>query len=149
MAELKLVLKQFHHPRTFDWERRLTAYLTEPRRHIFEWGENDCALLACGAVEAMTGCHPAPQFVGAYSDRDGAAWALREMGAGTLKATFDKVFERKRPGFAHKGDLILAHEAIGVCLGADAVFLQLDAPEGQPLEFARVKRADFEIAWKV
>jgi hypothetical protein len=33
----------------------------------------DCALFACSAVEALTGKHPYPEFLGVYSDRIGAA----------------------------------------------------------------------------
>ena len=133
----------FDHPRLPDWERRLNAWLLEPGREKFEYGVQDCALFGCGAVMAMTGVHPAPQFVGAYGDAASAAEALRELGKGTLLKTFDQYFKRKKPAFAHRGDLVMAHKAIGVCMGANGVFL------AQEIGLARLPRSAFVAAWKV
>lgn len=131
-------------PRLDDWERRLNAYLAAPGRDVFEWGKNDCALFAAGAVDAITGTHPAPEFLNVYTDQRGAAEALRELGDGTLFRTFDTRFPRKEPGFAQRGDLIWAQEAVGVCMGKNGVFLQLDIPG-----FAFLPRSDFKYAWEV
>lgn len=133
----------FAHSRLPDWERRLSVYLAEPGSGVFQFGVQDCALFGCGAVVAMTGIHPAPQFVGAYDDAKGAAEALRKLGAGTLAKTFDVYFERKKPGFAQRGDLVMAQGAIGVCLGKDGVFLT----ENDGL--TRLPRGDFTAAWRV
>lgn len=126
-----------------DWETRLGSYLQEPGRSVFDWGTNDCALCGVGAVMAMTGEHPAPQFVGAYDDREGAALALRELGAGTLVATMDDLFPRMKTGHARRGDLVFAQAAVGICLGATAVFLT--ETDG----FTHFPRAAFEIAWRI
>ena len=127
-----------------DWERRLSAYLSAPGRDVFAWGISDCALFAAGAVEAVRGEHPAPEFLGVYTDQRGAAEALRNLGGGTLFRTFDTRFARKEPGFAQRGDLVWAQEAVGVCMGARGVFLQLEAPG-----FAMLPRSAFEYAWEV
>lgn len=127
-----------------DWEGRLTAYLSTPGRDEFRWGEQDCALFAAGAVEAMTGEHPAPEFLGVYTDQRGAAEALRELGDGTLFRTFDTRFPRKAIGFAQRGDLVWAQDAVGVCMGKRGVFLQVDVPG-----FAFLPRSEFKYAWEV
>lgn len=127
-----------------DWERRLGDYLREPGRDRFSWGDNDCALFACGAVLAMTGEHPFPEFVGAYDTQRGAAEALRRLGKGTLRATWETKFIPKPPAFAQRGDIVAnADGAMGVCLGADALFLTEN--DG----FARLPRSAFVAAWEV
>ena len=128
-----------------DWESRLRAYLTEPGRERFAWGTNDCALFACGAVLAMTGEHPFPEFVGAYDSRESAAEALRRLGAGTLFATCDTKFARVSPAFAQRGDVVACDVgALGICLGADAVFLTDIADK-----YMRLPRDRFVAAWRI
>lgn len=134
---------QFQHKRLIDWERRLNDWLLEPGRDRFQWGVNDCALFGCGAVMAMTGEHPAPQFVGSYDDRAGAAEALRVLGEGTLLKTFDAHFERRQTFFARRGDLVMAQGAIGVCMGLTGVFLTEN--DGM----TRLTRKSFLAAWSV
>ena len=126
-----------------DWEERLGAYLRAPGRDVFAWGTNDCALFSAGAVEAMRGEHPAPEFIGAYGDQAGAAEALRTLGAGTLFRTFDSHFPRKEPAFAHRGDLVMAQDAIGICMGSNGIFLKAEGG------FAFLPRSEFQYAWEV
>lgn len=123
-----------------DWEGRLTAYLSAPGR-VFEYGVSDCALFAAGAVEAVTGVRPFPDIAGTYHDAESAAEVLRALG-GTLFRTVDTAFPRKAVGFAQRGDLVMAQKAIGVCMGAKGVFLQMDS-------FAFLPRSDFKYAWEV
>lgn len=125
-----------------DWETRLGDYIGAPGRDRFEWGRNDCALFSCGAIEAMTGVHPFPEFVGAYSDREGAARALRELGHGTLHRTFGAAFPSIENSFARRGDIVWAHDALGICIGPYGLFLGENG-------FERVPRADFTDAWSI
>lgn len=128
-----------------DWDLRLNAYLMEEGRDVFDWGSNDCALFACGAVMAQTGKHPAPEFIGAYDSREGAAEALRRLGAGTLGATATKILgEPISTSHARRGDIVMAHHALGVCMGKDSWFL---SEGGEP--FVKVPRADLVKAWRV
>jgi hypothetical protein len=106
-----------------DWEARLGAFLTEARAREFQWGEHDCALFATGATAAMTDEDRAARFRGQYRDRKGSAAALRRLGKGTLIRTLDDLFERKKPAFARRGDLVWFHGSVGVCLGGEAAFV--------------------------
>lgn len=126
-----------------DWEPRLLAYLQEEGRSVFGWGTNDCALFGMGGVMAMTGEHPCPQYVGAYDDREGAALALRELGAGTLIGTLDTLFARKRTPFALRGDLVMVTGSVGICMGREATFLT--EADG----YTHYPRSAFEIAWSI
>ena len=130
-----------------DWERRLSAFIAQPFRFVWGGGADgqyDCALFACAAVEAQTGEHPYPEFIGVYSDRIGAARALRELGKGTLEATFGQKFEEVPPAFARRGDIVMATGgAMGVCTGAAARFL---SEEGG---LTSLPRATFTHAWRI
>lgn len=125
-----------------DWEARLSRYLADEATRVFEWGQRDCALFSCGAVEAMTGVHPFPEFLGAYSDREGAARALRELGAGTLHRTFSTKFPSVESAFAKRGDIVMAQNALGICVGGFALFLGEDG-------FERIPRPHFDDAWSI
>lgn len=129
--------------RVDHWENRLMEFIEEARERPFEWGTFDCALYACECVRVLTGKHPAPEFIGAYDDEEGAREALRRLGNGTLVKTFDAHFKRVPTSHAKRGDLIYARKAVGVCIGGKAAFL-ID-PIG--LEF--IGRAEWEIAWGV
>lgn len=125
-----------------DWERRLAAYLAEPGRDQFQWGENDCALFASGAAAAMTGHDRAAHFRGAYSTRAGSIMTLRDLGKGTLIKTMSAYFEPCRPAFARRGDLVMVRRAVGICMGKDGLFLGLDG-------FERATRDEFTHGWRV
>lgn len=129
-----------------DWPGRLNNYIAEQRGKPFQYGITDCALFACGAIMAQTGEHPAPEFVGAYDDAESAAQALRELGAGTLKKTADRILGKSNQvatSHAQRGDIVMWNDALGVCMGSFAVFLR---PEG---DYARAPRSEWKIAWRV
>ena len=66
--------------RLYNWESRLSAYVTTVAREGFEYGRHDCALFAAGAVEAVTGTDPGPAFRGRYSTLKGGLKAVRKAG---------------------------------------------------------------------
>jgi hypothetical protein len=100
-----------------DWLERLSLYLEVRRDERFEWGEHDCGLFAAGAVKAITGVDVS-EPVGAYADKLGAAEYLREKGYRTLKgAVTKKLGKPVHPSHCQKGDIILRHKAVGVCVG--------------------------------
>ena len=94
----------------------------------FLWGEHDCCLFAANCVEAMTGVDPMAEFRGTYDDQASAQEALETIGSGTLLETMKQKFGEPKPAVAAKrGDLIYGvfpnGPALGVCLGAVAVFV--------------------------
>lgn len=62
-----------------DWQPRLTQYIATNGLQPFEFGVNDCALFAAGAVEAMTGEDIAAPFRG-YTNERGGLLALKRAG---------------------------------------------------------------------
>lgn len=106
-----------------DWERRLGAYIASVRDRPMEWGAHDCILHGCSAAEATTGHDAAAEYRGRYSDREGATKILRELGKGTLLKTVDSQFKRKPVGMAGRGDLVWFDGSVGVCMGAQALFV--------------------------
>lgn len=136
-------------PRLPDWEERLDALIRARRREPFRWGAHDCALWGADVAAALTGADFGAPFRGRYSDAEGAARALREHGAGTMVATFDRHLRRVRPALARRGDLVKARRspeaprgAIGVVIGADALFV---GDEG----LVRLGRAHWTIGWRI
>lgn len=109
--------------RLLDWEDRLSAFIDANRSRSFEWGQWDCILMACSAVEAQTGVDPAAEYRGRYTDKEGAMLALRELGKGTLIRTMNDVFPRRPVGKARRGDLVMFDGAAGVCMGGQALFV--------------------------
>lgn len=104
--------------RKADWEGRLAAYLEPLRTRPFAWGRHDCCTFTAGAVAAMTGVDPMPEFRGHYSTAIGSARALRRFGRVTLAATLDAKFEGIAAGLAHRGDIVMSSGLLGVCWGA-------------------------------
>lgn len=129
-----------------DWEQRLADFVADNTDRPHEWGAWDCILMSCAAVEAMRGDDPAAEYRGRYSDAEGAALALRELGQGTLTKTVDAEFEACPVGKAGRGDLVLVDGSIGICMGGFGLFV---GQEGDRTGFIRIPRTDFEAAWKV
>ena len=129
-----------------DWEERLVAFMAEHRARPFEWGAWDCALYATACAAELTGTDKAADFRGAYSTREGAALALRELGKGTLIATLDSLYPPKPASKAVRGDLVGAFGAIGVCMGGYGLFV---GEEGDAAGLLKIERAEWERAWGV
>lgn len=129
-----------------DWDERLAAYLADNERAVFEWGRKDCALFVADAVLVMTGEDIAAPFRGRYTTAMGATKALKRYGAGDLKSTFDTLLPIRPIGFARRGDVVMADGAVGICIGADALFIgQKEDQEG----IFRLPRAEWSHAWGV
>lgn len=131
-----------------DWEARLAAYLAPLRAMPFAWGAHDCCTFTAGAVEAVTGVDPMPEFRGRYRTRLGSLRALRRFGAGTLEATIDAKFARTHAAIAQRGDLVMSNGVMGLCFGA---FLIAVGSEGDREGLIRIDRARWvdPIAWAV
>lgn len=124
-----------------DWEKRLAAYIATVRADVDALGEVPCARFAAGAVEAQTGVDHYAPFRGKYKGEVSAAKALRKIGAGSLESTFGRHLARRpSPAFAQRGDIVFNGEAVGVCVGATALFIA----DG---EFVEISRKDWVCAW--
>lgn len=133
-----------------DWERALAAYIAECEARPYAWGEHDCAMFAAGAVIAMTGADPVPEFRGRYSTAAGSIRALKRYGAGTLEATMDAKFAECPVGFARRGDLAWHEGSVGVVAGPFALFVgAIDDGETEQAGLIRVPRAAWQKAWRV
>ena len=107
-----------------DWQSRLHVYLEACEAKPFRYGQFDCCLFACGAVEAMTGVDLAAPFRGSYGTRIRAWKALGEYGG--FPASLEKALERaardhgmaETPvNFANRGDLVLVPRSRDFSLG--------------------------------
>jgi hypothetical protein len=131
-----------------DWEARLAAYLEPLRTLPFAWGRHDCCTFTAGAVKAMTGVDPMPEFRGRYTTARGSVRALRRIGAGTLASTLSGKFETVDPSLAHRGDIIMSNGLLGICLGP---FLVAVGSGGEREGLIRIDRGDWVAprAWHV
>ncbi len=96
-----------------DWQTRLSNYLDTAKKTPFTWGVHDCALFACGCIEALTGEDPAQELRGTYTDEEGAIAALLSFtgGGGLIQAieilTARYGFEEVPALMAQRGDLVI------------------------------------------
>ena len=132
--------------RRSTWEADLSVYITSVRARPFAYGEHDCGLFAAGAVMAMTGEDPGAPFRGRYSNEIGCAKALKKFGSGDLESTLDALFERRPIGRLQRGDLVWNGDAVGVCMGAYALFV---GQEGEAEGLVRIERAEWAGGWRV
>ena len=140
--------------RVRDWEERLSAFLAEARDKPFAWSSNDCITFATAAAAAMTGEDKAADYRGQYTDRKGAATILKRLGKGTLLRTVNAEFEACPPAFAQRGDLVWFHGSVGICVGAEALFVgeeRLARVDGVMLRagLVAVPRGLWAKAWRV
>ena len=128
--------------RISTWESALSEYINAKRHEPFEYGVNDCCLFAAGAVEAMTGVDPVPEFRGKYDSLKGSIQALKEIGNGDLESTLDGKFQSIEIGIAHRGDLAFHEGSVGIVAGSFAWFVSDDGLERIPLSM-------WDKAWSV
>jgi hypothetical protein len=128
--------------RILTWEDSLSDYITTKRDEPFEYGLNDCCLFAAGAVEAITGEDPMPEFREKYDSLKTSIKAIKEIGAGTLEATMDGKFPEVEIGQAQRGDLAFFDDSVGVVMGGFAYFVSDDGLE-------RINRSLWDKCWSV
>lgn len=128
--------------RISTWEDALSNYIVVKRHEPFEYGVNDCCLFAAGAVEAITGEDPMPEFRGKYDSLKTSLQAIKDIGAGTLEATMDAKFPEVEIGQAQRGDLAFLDGSVGVVMGGFAYFVSDDGLE-------RINRSLWDKCWSV
>ena len=128
--------------RISTWEEALSEYIIAKRHEPFEYGVNDCCLFAAGAVEAITGEDPMPEFRGKYDSLKTSLQVIKDIGAGTLEATMDGKFSEVEIGQAQRGDLAFFDGSVGVVMGGFAYFVSDDGLE-------RINRSLWDKCWSV
>lgn len=116
--------------RCWDWEKRWHAFLGETRNRPFAFGEQDCALWALRAIDAMCDTAFATPLRGTYDSLDGARAVCAACGWTTLIDGCAELFGAPLASvlLAQRGDVIVipprAEDPLGVALiqGGDAVY---------------------------
>ena len=128
--------------RLYNWEARLTAYLSRVAREGFAWGRHDCALFAAGAVEAVTGIDPAAAWRGRYRTLAGGLRLMRKAGHADHLAAARALYPEVPACRALPGDLVIVPgdgaAALGVVQGELAYVLRPDGLGLVPLAGAIV-----------
>lgn len=107
-----------------DWPVRLNEYIIEVEKKEFKLGTHDCCTFTAGAIEAITGEDPMPEFRGHYDDWQSAEDVLDEIGYDNLYKTLIKKFGSPILGVkGQKGDLAFYEGSCGIVLGRYAMFL--------------------------
>jgi len=107
-----------------DWPVRLNKYIIKAEKLEFKLGTHDCCTFAAGAIEAITGEDPMPEFRNHYDDWKSADDALDEIGYDNLYKTLTKKFGKAVLGQkGQKGDLAFYEGSCGIVLGRYAMFL--------------------------
>lgn len=128
--------------RRSDWEAALSAYLAGHRNAALDWETLDCGRFADGAVKVMTGESLLPK--GWYKTELGAAKVLRKAGFETLESYMGSVLPKTPIAMARRGDIVMADGALGICIGAEGMFLPVDGAG-----LVRRHRREWSHAWAV
>jgi hypothetical protein len=102
------------------WRPSLTAYLVQCRARPFKWGEHDCALFVCGAIEAMTGEDLAKPYRGRYRSAAGGLKLIKKDGyKDHAEFAAALLTELDHPSQAAAGDIIAyqVEGGTGIALG--------------------------------
>ena len=133
------------------WEGRLADYIAVARSRVFKYGEFDCCLMLCDAVEVITGVDPAAALRGHYATERGAIRTLRRYAGGGITETAEKIAATLGApevalSFARRGDIVLFDDRetvpsgfdamLGVCLGREVGVIQLEGLRLLPISRA-------------
>lgn len=127
--------------RLSNWEQALSDYLCSKRKEAFAYGSFDCAHFVAGAIEAMTGENPM-DGIRKYNSEIASLRVLKELGFDGLEQFTDSKFTSIPVGFAQTGDIALYDSALGVVVGAKAVF-------ATEIGYTFVDRSEWLRAWEV
>ncbi len=113
--------------RSVAWQADLSAFLSLNQYRKFEYGQWDCCLFVCDAIQVMTGVDVAEWFRGTYSNRPGAVRRLREFcGKASLLAVVREITRANQMTMcgvlqARRGDVVLVRRGCRVSLGLVAM----------------------------
>ncbi|MEP2103099.1 MAG: hypothetical protein ABJP02_04855 [Parasphingorhabdus sp.] len=129
-----------------EWEENLLAWITACSGARHQWGKLDCLLFAGGAIKAVTGFDAARGHRGKYRTELGAARYLKRMGHDSPEDYLNAHFPACPPASAQRGDLVLADDMAGVCMGSFALFI---GEENDVAGLVRVPFSEWQAAWKI
>jgi hypothetical protein len=128
------------------WPEALVEVIEAARAAPFVWGVHDCSLFSADCVKAMTGEDRA-EWRGKYKTARGAEKHIKRYGGMDAVAAIVFGGEAIPPLMAQRGDGVLLETehgpCLGICLGADAVFVTLQ----DGLQFYPTARCS--KAWRV
>lgn len=131
--------------RLSNWPARLAEFVEARRERAFSWGESDCCLFVCDAIEAMTGTDPGARWRGLYQTEKGARRILRDNGGVAGLATLI-LGQPVASALAGRGDVVLIDtpggEALALCTGANIAAQGIGGIEFYPAVAAKA-------AWKL
>jgi hypothetical protein len=110
-----------------SWQSALDAFLLANQDRPFRYGEWDCCLFACDAIQIMTGVDPAIAYRDKYASRESAMRAvLHGTGRASVQAVAESVTaEYNMPPIpvlqAGRGDLVLIRRSGDYSLGIVAL----------------------------
>lgn len=117
-----------------DWPGRLNSILEGYQTRKFEWAQSDCGTLACDVVLGIIGIDLYSDFKNTYSNAKEYITLLDKKECKSISDLFALTAEENEiyeitPRLAFRGDIVSAdtlepagHEALGVCVGANALF---------------------------
>lgn len=133
------------------WEIKLNDHIGEYAGRDFKWGETDCLIFSsdwcviCCGVDPMSAKKKTdPETIrGQYSSEEEAKALIRSLRKST-RDIMDIHFERIKPQFAQRGDIVLHRLAFGVVIGRGYAMFNTE-DKG----LLRVKLEDCNVGWRV
>lgn len=128
-----------------DWPTLLANFIEARRERAFSWGESDCCLFVCDAIEVITGVDPGARWRGLYSSERGARRVLRDNGGVVGLATL--ILGAPVPtALAGRGDVVVIDTPNGDALAMSTG--SVIAAQGESgIEFHPITAA--KAAWKI
>lgn len=112
-----------------DWPTKLNRFIASQSAVPFAWGERDCCLFVCDAIQSFTGSDPGERWRGMYSSFKGAQRLIQNNDgvSGLARIAFGDPIPS---ALAQRGDVVLVDtpkgEALAICVG-DKMAAQGDA----------------------
>ena len=106
------------------WEKELDNYLQETMNRHFAWGDMDCLIFVSDACEKLSGIDPMkkklksdPETIRGLYDSENGAMELIKKYRKSMRHIMDVHFERIKPSFAQRGDVVMAELENGLAFG--------------------------------
>lgn len=131
-----------------DWPVLLDGYIQNAAREPFAWGTHDCVSFVCGWHRLMTGRDVYEEFRGGYESEFEAKKLMLVNGVRSMSDAGRYLFgEAKVPLRAQRGDIVLAENALGICVNGSAAVLGLNSLGQHGV--IMLDQRDFILAWTV